>query len=205
MNDRLTAQVKYDLRFSQLGISNTFGRLKRINERLRRELQLTPHDVLLDIGCNAGDLVSYLHPVCRQVTGIDINEEAIRHSKVAGLYVMDARHTWFPEAYFTKIVSSHTIEHIPNLEALFQEIDRILRPGGVVVLLYPWELWRGMATMRNAWIFFRNPFKGYKFHVNRLNHRKIARLISETRLKIWRKTMHFDPWPGYITTLMKIL
>ncbi|UCH78303.1 MAG: methyltransferase domain-containing protein [Candidatus Coatesbacteria bacterium] len=185
------------------GVWGTSGRRERINNKLREELRLTLDDVVLDVGCFDGDLVSYLRPFCRRTVGIDVNAEVIRASAVEGLHVMDARKTDFPDGYFTKIVSSHTVEHVTDLPALFREIDRILQPGGEVVLYYPCELWRGMGTMRNAWFFYRNPLKGYKIHVNWLSHRRIAELIRGTALEVCRRRFYFDPQPGYLTVLKK--
>lgn len=195
--------MRYDLKFSRSGIWNAFGRIKRINEKLKQELQLKHSDIVLDIGCDKGDLVSFLQPFCRKIIGIDVNEGAVKNSQVTDLKFMDARETNFPENFFTKIVSCYTIEHIPNLQKLFEEIDSILKPGGLVVLYYPWELFRGMGTMRNAWIFYRNPFKGYKIHLNKLNHNKIKHLIKGTNLKIFKKKFYFDAQPAYITILIK--
>jgi MoaA/NifB/PqqE/SkfB family radical SAM enzyme/SAM-dependent methyltransferase len=173
------------------------------HRRLTRELKPARDDVVLDVGCNFGALVSYLRPFCRKVVGIDVNAEAVRSSAVEGLLVMDGRKTDFPDGYFTKVVSSHTIEHVTDLPALFAEIERILRPGGEVVLYYPCELWRGMGTMRNAWFDYRNPFMGYRIHVNWLNHQRVARLIRGTDLEVYRKRFYFDPQPAYLTVLRK--
>jgi MoaA/NifB/PqqE/SkfB family radical SAM enzyme/SAM-dependent methyltransferase len=181
---------------------SAYVRLAR-QRRLRRELKPTAEDVVLDVGCNFGALVSYLRPSCREVVGIDVNADAVRSSSVKGLHVMDGRDTDFPDGYFTKVVSSHTIEHITDLPALFREIDRILKPGGEVVLYYPCELWRGMGTMRNAWVSYRNPFMGYRIHVNWLSHRRVAELIRGTMLEVYRKRFYFDPQPGYVTVLRK--
>jgi MoaA/NifB/PqqE/SkfB family radical SAM enzyme/SAM-dependent methyltransferase len=173
------------------------------HRRLARELKPATDDVILDVGCNFGALVSYLRPHCRKIVGIDVNAEAVRSSGVEGLLVMDGRETDFPDGHFTKIVSSHTIEHVADLRALFREMERILRPGGEVVLYYPCELWRGMGTMRNAWFDYRNPFMGYRIHVNWLSHRRVAELVRGTGLEIFRKRFYFDPQPGYVTVLRK--
>ncbi len=148
--------MKYNFKFSQLGINDAFGRIERIRERLKKELELKIDDIVLDIGCDKGELVEFLRPHCEEVVGIDINKDAISNSKISGLMVADARKTSFLDGRFTKIVSSHTIEHIPNIRELFREIDRILRTDGLVILYYPWEIFRGMGTMRNAWIFYKN-------------------------------------------------
>ena len=137
--------MKYDSTFSRKGILSIFGRLDRINRKLKRELMLSFSDVVLDIGCDKGDLVSFLRPFCKKIIGIDINKEVIERSKNKDLMVMDARKTNFSDNYFTKIVSSMTIEHIPDLKKTFEEIDRIIKPQGLVVLHYPWELFRGMG------------------------------------------------------------
>lgn len=185
------------------GVWEPFGRREKIKRKLREELRLSPDDVVLDVGCFDGELVSYLRPFCRKVVGIDVNAEVVRSSAVEGLLVMDGRKTDFPDDYFTKVVSSHTIEHVTDLPALFRELERILRPGGEVVLYYPCELWRGMGTMRNAWFFYRNPFMGYRIHVNWLSHRRVAELIRGTGLEVYRKRFYFDPQPGYLTVLKK--
>lgn len=193
----------YNKDFSKRGIANTFGRLARIRKKLTSELRLTPDDIVLDVGCDKGDLVAYMRPHCREVFGVDINEETIRDSNVPKLKVADARETDFPDEFFTKIVSSHTVEHVTDLPRLFRELDRILKPGGLVVLYYPWEPIRGIGTIGNAWKFLGNPFLGHKIHVNRLSHRKIGKLIQGTRLKILKKKLFFDPQPGQITILTK--
>ncbi len=198
--------VRYDsavFRCDMSGVWEPFGRRERVRNKLKEELRLTPNDVVLDVGCYRGELVSYLRPFCRKVVGIDVNAEVVRASAVEGLRVMDGRKTDFPDEYFTKVVSSHTIEHVTDLPALFRELERILRPGGEVVLYYPCELWRGMGTMRNAWFFYRNPLMGYKIHVNWLSHRRVAELIQGTDLEISRKSFYFDPQPGYVTVLTK--
>ena len=195
--------MKYNLEFSRKGISNVFGRLDRINRKLKKELLLSPDDIVLNIGCDIGGFVNYLHPFCKKIFGIDINMDAITRSQNNDLVIMDARRLAFPNAYFTKIVTSMTIEHISNLRKVFEEINRVLKPEGFVVLHYPWELFRGAGTMRNAWIFYKNPFKGYLLHVNKLSHKKIERLIIETDLEVFKKKMFFDPQLGYITILRK--
>jgi ubiquinone/menaquinone biosynthesis C-methylase UbiE len=52
-----------------------------------------------------------------------------------------------PEESFDICISSHVIEHLEDPAELLQEAERVLKPGGLLALLYPWELFRGMTVI----------------------------------------------------------
>jgi SAM-dependent methyltransferase len=166
-------------------------------------LKPSEEDVILEIGCNFGDLVKQLRPLCREVKGIDINKAAIEASDCPGLHHMSATEIDFPDKHFTKIVSLHTIEHIPELKKAFLEMERLLRPGGTAVLAYPFEPIRGIGCIGSAIFIHKNIFAARKMHVNKLNGKKIKELVRGTNLMITRHKLHFTPWPVFITTLVK--
>ena len=56
----------------------------------------------------------------------------------------------FADESFDKIYSFHVIEHIQNLGRVFAEIDRVLPPGGRVLLVYPAEPIRGLYVVPSA-------------------------------------------------------
>ena len=117
--------------------------------------------------------------------------------------VMDATVMEFASETFDKVYSSHTIEHIRDLSRFFREVDRVLKPGGLALFIYPWELWRGVAHARGAWKMYRNPFLGYRFHVHRLNPRKVRRFAAGTRLQHIRSGLVFMRTPQWTTLLQK--
>jgi SAM-dependent methyltransferase len=43
----------------------------------------------------------------------------------------------FPDNFFDVVVSNQVLEHVPDLEAVLDEIDRVLKPGGVTLHLFP--------------------------------------------------------------------
>jgi 2-polyprenyl-3-methyl-5-hydroxy-6-metoxy-1,4-benzoquinol methylase len=92
---------------------------------------------LLEIGCSAGYGTVVYAESFRSVTGIDIDEPAVRHAIGSNprpnvrYLVMDSQRTAFPEACFDAIACTHIYEHVPDARRLMQEIHRLLRPGGV--------------------------------------------------------------------------
>jgi SAM-dependent methyltransferase len=145
---------------------------------------------ILEIGCERGELIKLLNRYTSEVIGIDVNKEAISSAKIKNLFWMNAEKLDFPNAFFDKIVSSHTIEHIPNLNRFFSEIERVLKPAGKCILIYPAEPFRGWAAIANAWDVFRNPFLAGKIHLHRLWPAKLKKI---TRMKIIKKGIFFRP------------
>ena len=53
--------------------------------------------------------------------------------------VEDARHLTFPDAYFDRVISVSTIEHVQAVELAAAEIGRVLSPGGIAVITVPFS------------------------------------------------------------------
>lgn len=99
---------------------------------------------VLDIASGEGygsDLL--LKSGAEKVVGVDIDENAIRHAErkypAPGLSFIKGSCTHIPIAdrSVDVVVSFETIEHIEEHEAFFDEIGRVLRPGGKLVLSSP--------------------------------------------------------------------
>ncbi|MEL6736348.1 MAG: class I SAM-dependent methyltransferase [Pseudomonadota bacterium] len=71
-------------------------------------------------------------------TGTDLDASRYRH--IDGMQSTDLTATPFDENTFDLIVCSHVLEHIPNDAAAFDELFRILTPGGHALLLTPYAL-----------------------------------------------------------------
>jgi SAM-dependent methyltransferase len=57
------------------------------------------------------------------------------HQRVCG----SADHIPFPAASFDLVYSVATLEHVPAVDLAFEEIHRVLRPGGAVILAPAWH------------------------------------------------------------------
>jgi len=182
---------------------NGFWRLMRKWFLFPKVFKLTnpeEKDIILEIGCERGDFVRTLSPYSQKVIGIDINKEIIEKTGSKNLIYMSAEKLEFPPSSFDKIVSCHTIEHLPDLKKVFSEIERVLKSGGKCILVYPLELIRGFSALRDAWLAFRNPFLASKIHLHRLWPNKLKKF---TQMKIIKKGILFSPSLDFYTILQK--
>ncbi|KKR78706.1 MAG: SAM binding domain-containing protein [Parcubacteria group bacterium GW2011_GWA2_40_8] len=120
--------ILYDHRFSQKGVTDFWGRKHFHYGKIISLLNPQPKEKILDIGCNRGELVAELRELCPEtdITGCDINADAIATASVSGLAVMQADNLKYPENTFDKIVSSHTLEHVPDFSGALEEMKRAI-------------------------------------------------------------------------------
>lgn len=101
-------------------------------------------DRLLDVGCGDGTFTLRLGHEYRQVYGIDMQEDYIeifkRRVATGGKFnaeVMSASAMDFPDEHFDAIVTIETLEHVADLTGAAREINRVLKPGGQLVITVP--------------------------------------------------------------------
>jgi ubiquinone/menaquinone biosynthesis C-methylase UbiE len=99
---------------------------------------------MLEVGCGNGDFSNYL-ALNRNATisGLDFSTESIKiaeeKKKVFGavgssFMVGDAQNISLPDNSYDIIVSCECLEHVPEPQKMINEIFRLLKPGGKVVL-----------------------------------------------------------------------
>jgi SAM-dependent methyltransferase len=114
---------------------------------------------LLDFGCGTADLAALALNRGYDAYGIDVfsgvggssGNLAIATSTIGtrALAIAPNEPTPFESNFFDVIVSNQVFEHVPNLQAVSDEIARIMRPGGILLALMPtsevlWETHLGM-------------------------------------------------------------
>jgi dolichol-phosphate mannosyltransferase len=117
--------------------------LQRYWQRARHRIVLEfvkashAHDrsAVLDIGCGSGRIIQDLP----NAVGLDILlpklrflRDRHRHLVQGTIFALP-----FPSARFDVVICSEVIEHIPDDPRIFQELTRILRPGGTLILGTP--------------------------------------------------------------------
>lgn len=91
---------------------------------------------VLDIGAFASEIVVALHKLgYSDLTGVDLdpNLKEMPYSEMIRYEVCDFKKTPFPDGSFNAITSISVIEHGYDGSALFQEVTRLLKPGGYFI------------------------------------------------------------------------
>lgn len=93
---------------------------------------------ILDLGCGGGFLSNALAKKGHRVTGVDISESSLNvaakydETKSVTYLNADVHHLPFEDRSFDIICAMDLLEHIDHPEKLISEIQRILKPGGLV-------------------------------------------------------------------------
>jgi SAM-dependent methyltransferase len=108
-------------------------------EILRREAPGRPSVDLLDIGCGPGGLLAEASRHGWRARGLELSHWAAGVGRTNGLEIIEGtlEEACFPDIAFDVISMFDVLEHLPHPRRYLQEIQRILRPGGVVVVETP--------------------------------------------------------------------
>lgn len=99
--------------------------------------------VVLDIACGSGYGSQMLAKSAQKVFGVDISEDSIQYAKKhyssdnVEYRVGDATMIPLDDASVDAVVCFETIEHIQDYRKFLQEIKRVLRPEGQLILSTP--------------------------------------------------------------------
>jgi len=100
--------------------------------------------VVLDIACGTGyGSILVRRSGAKRVIGVDLSHEAIDFArtkyKISELEftVGDILNIDFPGNYFDLVVCFETIEHVKNQEKAFSELQRVLKPEGLLIISSP--------------------------------------------------------------------
>jgi phosphatidylethanolamine/phosphatidyl-N-methylethanolamine N-methyltransferase len=125
----------YDFIFDWIFAPGREAAIKHLD--LRRE-----HSVL-EVGIGTG-LNLPLYPATCRLTGIDLSQEmldkAVERVEVLAmpnvtLKVMDATSLDFGEDEFDRAIATYTISAVPDPVAVLREMCRVVKPGGVIVII----------------------------------------------------------------------
>jgi ubiquinone/menaquinone biosynthesis C-methylase UbiE len=129
---------------------------------------------VIDVACGEGYGTALLARSAVQATGVDVSAQAIEHARAAYASMPNARFVEgsctdlpFDDASVDLAVSFETIEHIEPQERFLDELARVLRPDGVLLLSCPNKLeYSDKRAYRN------------EFHVKELYRDELAALVQ---------------------------
>ncbi len=100
---------------------------------------LEPRAKILDVGCGVGQTVHYLAARGFDAHGIEVSSSSIDLAREhPGVYLLyDGKTIPFPDATFASIGAFNVLEHVGNPIGFLDEMTRVLRPGGRIVISSP--------------------------------------------------------------------
>ena len=125
----------------RIGLTN-YLREKALVELLDPKIQ----DIVLDVGCAAGRQLLEISNRIAQGVGTDISiafiEKADTRAKEVGVTNLSFRQSKaeelpFPERFFDKVICAEVLEHVFKKDSALNEIKRVLKPGGYLIITVP--------------------------------------------------------------------
>ena len=171
-------------KYIKIGIGDISSRRQQLAEYLD---YLDGCGKVLDMGCGVGENILYLKKICLEVIGITLNEDEKKIAKEKNLRVLirDMHDTYFGKEEFDGVLLWDVLEHSPSPWILMDEIYRILKPRGRVLVFIPDTKWiecdyhLSVLTQKQAkWLFEKTGFE-VKEMIDRGDQSAVYKLIKK--------------------------
>lgn len=167
-----------------------------------------PPRKVLDVGCAGGELLAAIRDAGNpEVVGVEPDVTAASAARARGIPVVQGFLTdaGFEDGEFMTVTASHTIEHVEQPGEFLAEVNRVLKPGGAVILQLPnadstearllGRYWIGYDAPRHLTTFsattIRHMLEGTGFRLVRLDHESVG-LEWAWGLRLWLR----QRWPN---------
>ncbi len=172
-------------------------------------LNIQPHDRILDLGCGEGrhSIGAYMLHDQIEVFGLDLNREDIATArqrfqtfaaaentdKSLSFFLADGLKLPFCNSSFDKVICSEVLEHIPDYRRILKEIDRVLKPDGILAISVP-RAWpeRICWALSDAYHLVKGG------HIRIFNatslHREVEALGLRRYARHWAHSLHVPYW-----------
>lgn len=154
------------------------------------DLNLPANAKVLDAGCGEGrhcHALAWHHPSC-WVVGFDLNPDDLHTAKTRGNEFFQALNQNptlhyscanglqlpFKNASFDAVICSEVLEHIVEYSAFLDELNRIIKPGGLLLISVP-RAW----PERICWALSRAYHQVAGGHVRIFNRKQLANAITQ--------------------------
>jgi len=152
-------------------------------------LDINPDERICDIACGCGEHSIKMAKKGCNVYGIDMDGKAIKIANIlsenkCNFAIGDAEKLPFKSGIFDKVVSVCALEHFRNDEKAIQEMNRILKSGGVLVLTVDSFTYGGVKKE------MQEKHKARHHVVNYYSVSKLTERLKESRFEV-EKTKYF--------------
>jgi ubiquinone/menaquinone biosynthesis C-methylase UbiE len=141
--DAETIKHRYDTQMGDEYVSSEFVREKIFMAgRFRRNLFKKARGTILDVAVGSGENFAHYQGLGSSYTGIELSPVMLARARMRALELgmavnlreMDAEHLKFPDDSFDTVVSAMSTCTFPDPIAALQEIQRVVKPNGRILL-----------------------------------------------------------------------
>jgi SAM-dependent methyltransferase len=137
---------------------------------------------ILDIGCGSGWFLSHMRNRGWETYGVEVNQQAAKVGRTkAGLNIFPGtlRGANFPSEFFDCIRLNHSFEHVSCPGETLDEIHRIMRPQGEVLIGVPNVASLNASVFRKYWWYLGAPIHPFGYST-----RTLSRLLERHRFRV---------------------
>ena len=91
---------------------------------------------LLDFGCGCKPYKNFFSE-CEEYIGLDIDDRGHKHQNEQIDVYYDGKKIPFEDGYFDSLFTTEVYEHVPDLQEILPEINRVLKMGGYMIVTVP--------------------------------------------------------------------
>jgi len=161
---------------------------------------------ILELGCTYGYLFKHLKGY-KNLFGIDISKHAINVAKTlnqkAIFETQDVQDLKFPKNNFDLILAIDVLEHLPNPKKGIQEISKVLKPNGILIISTPNPDSYSHKIKKKQWFAYKDPT-----HISIHNKEYWLNLLKTNNFRI-KKTTTIDlfdyPYLNKIARLLNLI
>lgn len=176
-----------------------YNRVKRVNIKNKFSIATSTAKGkrMLDFGCGVGDFIFYAKQKGYEVVATDVSDNARNAAaKKLGATLPSPQQVFeMPDNSFDIITMWHVLEHIGDLKTQIFHLDRLLAPGGRLVIALPDYLSYDAQHYKEMWAAYDVPR-----HLNHFDKNSLQNLFSATKLKL----IDTKPlkWDSYYISMM---
>jgi SAM-dependent methyltransferase len=157
---------------------------------------------MLDLGCGSGWFLSSTRDHGWEAYGVEINNAAAELGRTRGglnIFSGTLQQANFPSDFFDYIRSNHSFEHVSCPGETLDEVYRILRPGGKVLIGVPNIDGLNAKIFRQYWWYLGAPVHPFGYSV-----RTLSKLLEKHRFHV-QKVIYNSDFSGILGSLQIFL
>ncbi len=164
-------------------IPKVYEAVKKINLKHKYKLASNGLKVgkVLDVGCGVGDFLHTAEMHGWECTGVEPSEDAkvIAQKRMNGKIISSEDLENIPEGYFDLITMWHVLEHVDDLRWQVEQLRRLVKPKGRVVIALPnYKSYDGQYY-KELWAAYDVPR-----HLNHFNKTTLTKIFKASGMEL---------------------